>query len=1845
MPNTFYPSISRLITKETASGNLGMFHDALDQVFDHTFYRDLQTDKSKHGDYAFFWLKVILYRKLGFEIPGTNGLELLLNPSDTVTNGTEIPITLGYKWDILKTIKNFSMPTFKGDEKAFFDNLMAMVKPSLEELFGELIANLFYGADPLQEFVDSYNDKYPNNPINPITPLSVNSILTALQSIYTNDTDLIDFLFNDYLSDAGIETEPDIISDIIFANIQSIFFKWLGHFSWEDMKNSLIPEAHFSIEDIVLALDFPTSILKQWDDGNNAPLLDNEGNFVKARLAVNGANMHFNTSAGFSFNTPNNISFTKAEILNTGITIAFTNAYLDLSQKTNIPQADAAGYPTDFIGVFVEQATIGLPPFWTKTPNQSIDITGKNLLIGTGGFSGTIGLDGNGVLQTQVGGFSIGIDTFEMVFQQNAIISSIIQGSLIIPGFNADQPILVDVFIGTGGEFSVTASASGVKIGIQNVFDFYINSLSIHRTQQGEFYLALSGSLDITYTGLSVSGGMAIKKLIIWSDGRFEFEGGVNLLPKTVTIPIGPSKINITALHLGTAEINPKPNPDLAKNISGGKYKFIGFDGAISLNPIGIDARGKGIKLFFKKTGEAFVRIESLAIDMVIPGKADPDKAALVLSGSLGISENPEGVEEYSGSIKFTLPKIDLSGSASMTLQPQFPNFLIDVGIDMTTGIPLASTGLGIYGFRGLIGHNYVASKTAVTGLSEEDPWWRYYKAPEVGVNTDKFDSTQKGFSLGAGVSLATLADSGRAFSSKVLFLLSLPEVFLLEGKAAILKKRIGLDTTDEPPFYALIAISNQGIEGAFGANYKMPADNGTILHLDALAEMAFYFGNAKGWYINIGKDQPEDRRIRAKILSLFDAYAYLMLHSKGIKTGAGVSIDFQKKYGPVSVGLGAYLALGADISFKPAQLSGFFEVGAYAFIKVFGFKLGFDVAARLSAEAPRPLIVYGMFQLKINLPKPLKNLTIKVEMSWKLNTQLNTDEVLIIDAQNTNPPAAGIHILTKEVFPITYFGENAPADETGIDAVIPIDTFIDIEFAEGVHPYTANLLGNVHSNYQFTRKIGPKKVKSQQVEHRFIVEEVSLKYWNEAGQNWLPYLVYDAIAPPTNSGLDFITPDDNINKLGYWQLSDADKINKLRLLAQDPLSYISQYEPATLENFGFNATSLLCPEVFELSKQCINLHSYQFGDLLPKGEFIFFGNAFIRIISSEENDQTLIVDMANPFDIEKSLMLSFWDRIEIYFPEPASFMSLKLSSMISELVNPAGGVSVNFSRKSYLSNSADSDYVFQSVELKTYNRIELLKEIIYENDDNPIDLLIIYPNYDQSDSTMALVEHFAHLCPSINALLDPNLQPPLEPEVYDGLANLKMEVCGHTPFTNSMIQNTSSLVFLHEVCWKSKTSYQTEMFMPDVSDIETEVNQVFQLLNTTLQPLWRPGTQYLLHIKTKDELSINNTEYIKDHYWGFKTNGPVGYTEITNAQVPEIYNRLEKYIDYSKSYPNADGDLISAKPLYYSQPKINLFFNKSYVRSMFRNFAAYLGLSESSYELLCEIIDPAYDNTGNSEIINAGTWSLEENESLNINNSLTILNNIYESGEDGCMEITSSASSLSNTSKIELNETLIGPLLPSKLYTVVFKVNEGVSTSKEVHRFNFQTSRYTDFNEHINSYFIYDENGTVIKEMRFDLLLEDSVDSVQSVVTDILNNTLNLATSDLARRFPHRYDQLYYVLGIKNMPPALTTEINVLKTGNQFIGLLVRSPEPFTDPKEPEPNTAIQAFLDSDSTFKSVSSKDAANVFLIPDHFIPFTSTLFNSPLIVHINFDFKLFDGTGYSSNGASNINIDLT
>ena len=303
---------------------------------------------------------------------------------------------------------------------------------------------------------------------------------------------------------------------------------------------------------------------------------------------------------------------------------------------------------------------------------------------------------------------------------------------------------------------------------------------------------------------------------------------------------------------------------------------------------------------------DVFMRIQSIAVDIIFPGNATAEKAAVIIKGFLSMQEaTPPAIgTEYIGGVDLSLPKLKMAGSAAMRLNPAVPAFIVDAGLEMSTPILLGQTGLGIYGFRGLLGMRYVASRQQI-GLTETDPWWQYYKKKvppdnKEGIQVSKFAQTP-GFSLGAGVSLATAFDAGLTFSSKIFFLLSLPEVFLLQGQGQVLKQRIGLDTTQDPPFFALISISSVSVEAAFGVNYKVPDEGnrkGQIATLDGVLEMGYYFANSSAWYVNIGKDTPENRRIQARLLTVFDVYAYLMLSKSGIRAGAGASYNLKKKWG-----------------------------------------------------------------------------------------------------------------------------------------------------------------------------------------------------------------------------------------------------------------------------------------------------------------------------------------------------------------------------------------------------------------------------------------------------------------------------------------------------------------------------------------------------------------------------------------------------------------------------------------------------------------------------------------------------------------------------------------------------------------------------------------------------------------------------------------------------------------------------------------------------------------------------------------------------------------------------------
>ena len=246
--------------------------------------------------------------------------------------------------------------------------------------------------------------------------------------------------------------------------------------------------------------------------------------------------------------------------------------------------------------------------------------------------------------------------------------------------------------------------------------------------------------------------------------------------------------------------------------------------------------------------------------------------------------------------------------------------------------------------------------------------------------------------------------------------------------------------------------------EAAFGIDYQIP-EGGEILDIAGSAELGFFFKDASAWYVNLGRDTPEEKRIQATLLSLFKGYAFLMLSADGIVTGAGASWDFSKKYGPAEVSLGAYLDTGGEISFKPIQVGAFISLGGYAYVGLFKFKLGFTVSATLAAEAPRPFIEPNRPRSPWSSTSRSRSRTSRSAStwSWTFESARNTDEIEFLDTSDVEnrAPVQALNFVTGELFVVRYLGSAAsvPAPDDWADYVIPIDSYVDIEFSKYVKP------------------------------------------------------------------------------------------------------------------------------------------------------------------------------------------------------------------------------------------------------------------------------------------------------------------------------------------------------------------------------------------------------------------------------------------------------------------------------------------------------------------------------------------------------------------------------------------------------------------------------------------------------------------------------------------------------------------------------------------------------------------------------------------------------------------------
>ncbi len=2004
----FYQKLSSILHAESIPGDFAIIEDGVESFLDKLFFSDAIIQRSKAGEAGYIYLRIITPQELGFGIGGTNGIRLLLNPNATGP-GSDFPVSLRYEWKILKYRNHFSFSGFDGAAAGIFEIFKDVAQISEEEFLSGVMSALGSdGTNPLSDFITKFNDFYSGG-----NQLSIPNSFTAQEAVYTIlerldqlDTSLYQVVFDLYLSQG-------FSMNNLWATIKKLFETWMDKIDEDKLLDLIVPKFTVILETLEAAIEFPDTLFK--------PI---QPEIPKSRLSFDIGSLEIDSERGFDFTSIGNLNFTPSTILDSGFTIGFTGAKLDLSRKSNIPEATADGRPEDFIGVYITEGSIGFPNDWGHNPVESTaELFVSNLLVGTGGISGTIGMrptgsNTSGLIQLKFGSkFKVSLSEFEIVFQQNAIISSSIHGKLEIPGFKNDagQQVVIDIdiHIGQNGEFNIVAAAEPQikKIRVPNAFDFDIQNAFFGREagSDGRFYLGVGGLLDIhppAPLGSLLPDKLDIKKMLIYDDGKFEFEGGKILLPKAYTVNFGAATVSVTGIHSGNYEKD------------GRDYKYFGFDGGISVKPSAVDAQGKGIKFYYTTDDgpfKWFIRLESLKVDIIIPGGANPEDAAVAIKGFLSIAEpripntTPppsekmiellKSAQEYIGGVDVRIPKFrGLQASAAMRFTPKVPAFLIDLAIEMSTPIPLGATGLGIYGFRALLAKRYVASKGAA-GVPDDGEWWQYYKAKidpdyKEGIQASKFD-IKEGFSLGAGVSLATSSDSGKIFSSKLFFLLSLPDVFLFQGQAQFLKERIGIDANPDPPFFAIIAITKHSVEAGFGVNYKLRED-GKIVTVDGVIELGFFWGSSSSWYVNVGRETPEDRRIQARLFDILNMYFYLMISSGGLRLGAGVKFELVKKFGPISAELKAYIDTFGKFSKRPRQIGGAIKLGGTVGIKVCG--LGFSVsgAATLAAEAPKPHVVTGEFEVCVKVLK--KERCVRFELTWFFNEDLlmipnsligaNSGEGDNRDMNDVRKAAKMTNMVTGETYALSHTtgAGSIPAPDTWItggsdDFRVPLDSFFDIEFKKGVNmvPTSGNNLGKIggmSTPASYMEFVPPLRGKSDRVRHEYSLKDIEIFYWDENASpaaSWKPYDFYSALLPmyqnATGTMVGAIDPIAlNAMKWGYWQQQAPGLNNKLRILATSPLSYTSTTGNAfNIEDMGVNDTTIFCAGD-PIGHTCVTFQAKDEQQIFAADTLHSHQNVIFRVT---QKDGVVLNGITNMY----GLYVEPESTLEIFFNEPVKDVHLDLRSQATELTlkyyqRQEGPVVNGLNTYTYALVGTQSenpnngmirytqpDGAFDKIEITVedcrvqkplfcvpvsnfntirtdvFNFIETLIQqdhLIqpsvelydqYETEYQNFFGSTLYPAHPQSGDQVMLTQGYyspsglsftisdnhgfncqyqllVTNAPIGHTLADALTITSIVPASYTGGANNEWTIVFISKRNNAYIECKLTIcktiaycvsdcsAGLYELCYLSLEDFLLNETIPDNLE-QLEANKaMFDTINKTLQPVWRPNTTYAIRLKTEDRMfregqSIVGGLQVNADIYGFRTAGPIGhfhaYPRLESGTIKRHdrddyfaldqkgrqdefrLSSLKSYIDYDKSYPNADGSLVNAKPLFYENAQLRLFYLYNYVYQFYNDWVDHDHqpgkIAESSLEI--RVIDPA--PVANPPAQTPGSFEANMIPHTlatgvppalihSVNNDIALLNNLLVGGSPCAEEVPLIPIDISSVKEVDLK--------PLKLYTAQFvahynaRNNGAFATtpfSSVVHAYVFQTSRYANFAEQVNSYILRKENNVAVKKAIYPLELP--VVPNYALAAQVINDTLVPAQDILKQQYANVFDRLVqgvFALDANALQTAATTEFNLLHSEGQLRGILIRNPEPFNNPKLPQDQTTLgvrtfngTAFANPE-LFSILHSPDRSSIFITPADM----SFDMDETASLQFTFTYKTYNGILFEDTAEEIIEINL-
>ncbi|CEK19689.1 hypothetical protein CWRG_02586 [Chthonomonas calidirosea] len=472
--------------------------------------------------------------------------------------------------------------------------------------------------------------------------------------------------------------------------------------------------------------------------------------------------------------------------------------------------------PASWRGIFIQKANLTLPSAF-QNHGQPATVQVQNFYIDQNGVSGAVSL--NNVNVDKVGSVNITLNDLAFDIGHNRIQDCRFDGNMSLPSLGGN--------LGLSGSFSNTGDVSLTIEADQTIQskDFpcslHISQGKVEKQPNDNWIFALTGQIQFNGKADVLSNAtLDLTDLEVGSDGHFQLGGAWLNLNNPYDISLGPAELEIRQLGFGKDQQ---------------KGMWIGLTGNVKLSgdlPISVQGNFDGIK--FYQNGS--ISLGSIAVDCEI-------QHLVHISGQVNFHD-PDPQHGYTdnyldGQVSLTLECLGSGTGFTAEFLVAKHAWFVGAGIQLPQPIPLGSSGLGLGGFMGAIGHNVKSANGVTSGI----PYVDYKLVP---LSDQEIANGQTSWIFSAGVRLETM-DQNTFWGDFTLTVSTNPLVIDLHGNGYLLDPVDNNHIPADPSKHDRVLIGDIYInpsaatfQASLAADINIPSRDNPIIHAGGLMVLHF---------------------------------------------------------------------------------------------------------------------------------------------------------------------------------------------------------------------------------------------------------------------------------------------------------------------------------------------------------------------------------------------------------------------------------------------------------------------------------------------------------------------------------------------------------------------------------------------------------------------------------------------------------------------------------------------------------------------------------------------------------------------------------------------------------------------------------------------------------------------------------------------------------------------------------------------------------------------------------------------------------------------------------------------